>query len=310
MAAVVEAEDLTRSFGARPAVDGLTFALEAGRVVGLLGPNGAGKTTTIRLLNGVLRPDAGAARVLGFDPQVDGQDVRQRTGVLTETADLDPRLTALENLVFAARVRGMSRAAGGAAAGEMLEAFGMAGRADDLAGRLSTGERKRVALARALLHRPEVLFLDEPTSGLDPEASRGVVDLIAALAREEGRTFVVCTHQLLEAERLCDDVLVLDGGRCRAFGSPTSIAADLWHGVEVDIDLGGPAGPALLEVLQRASGVRSASTGATGVRVEVEGRADVPGVVDALVSVGAAVHAVVPRARTLEDVYFALREDS
>ncbi|TML64835.1 MAG: ABC transporter ATP-binding protein, partial [Actinobacteria bacterium] len=196
--ATIETEDLTRAFGSERALEGVTFRVEPGEVVALLGPNGAGKTTTIRLLNGILRPDRGRIRVLGIDPSVDGDAVRRRTGVLSEGSGLDERLTALENVTFAARIRGIERGAAERTAADLLARFGMSGRAGHAVRGFSTGQRKRVALARALLHDPEVLFLDEPTSGLDPEATRDVLDLLATMAREHGRTVVVCTHFLAE----------------------------------------------------------------------------------------------------------------
>src|SRR6266550_2687851 len=214
--AAIETSGLTRSFAGRPAVDQLTFEVAPGEVVALLGPNGAGKTTTIRLLNGVLRPDSGTSRVLGLDPAADGDAVRRRTGVLTEAAGLDDRLTLLENVVLPGRVRGMSRVAAERRALLMLERFDMAGRGDQKAQGLSTGQRKRVALARALLHEPDVLFLDEPTSGLDPEAQ-------------------------------------------------------LWPGLNVELDLGGPAGDRTLAVLRDARGVIGVETSVDGAVVRVEG---------------------------------------
>ncbi len=307
-APVIVAEGLSRSFGGVPAVDELSFEVRAGEVVALIGPNGAGKTTTIRILNGVVTPDRGRSSVLGMDPVRDGDELRRHTGVLTETADLDPRLTAMENLVLTARIRGERRETAEPAAGELLEQFAMSDRADELVTRLSTGQRKRLALARALLHRPDVLFLDEPTSGLDPEAARGVVDLIALLARDEGRTFVLCTHLLQEAERLCNRVLVLDHGQRRAFGRPQDIAAQLWDQMEVELDLGAPADQQVLETMLLVSGVGAARPIPQGALVEVADRSAVPALTAALVGMGIPLYGVTQRPPTLEDVYFALRE--
>jgi ABC-2 type transport system ATP-binding protein len=294
--AAIETSGLTRSFAGRPAVDQLTFEVAPGEVVALLGPNGAGKTTTVRLLNGILRPDAGGSRVLGLDPATDGDAVRRRTGVLTETAGLDDRLTLLENVVIPARIRGMSRHDAEREALRMLERFDMAGRAGDKAQGLSTGQRKRVALARALLHEPDVLFLDEPTSGLDPEATRDVVSLIATLAREHGRTVLLCTHFLAEA------------GRLQAYGRPEDLAAQLWSGLNVDLDLGGPADDHTLAVLRDARHVIRADASPDGASVCVEGRAALPGLVATLVSHEVPVYGAVPRPPTVEEIYFALQE--
>ena len=308
VAHAIETSGLTRSFAGRPAVDQLTFEVAPGEVVALLGPNGAGKTTTVRLLNGILRPDSGASRVLGLDPAADGDAVRRCTGVLTEAAGLDNRLTLLENVVIPARIRGMSRLDAERQARHMLERFDMAGRAGEKAQGLSTGQRKRVALARALLHEPEVLFLDEPTSGLDPEATRDVVSLIATLAREHGRTVLLCTHFLAEAGRLCQRMAVLQRGRLQAYGRPEDLAAQLWRGLNVDLDLGGPADDRTLALLRDARGVISVDASPEGAVVCIEARAAIPSLVANLVSREVPVFGAVPRPPTVEEIYFALQE--
>ena len=306
--AAIETNGLTRSFAGRPAVDQLTFEVAPGEVVALLGPNGAGKTTTIRLLNGILQPDSGTSRVLGLDPAADGDAVRRRTGVLTEAAGLDDRLTVLENVAIPARIRGMSRVDAERGALRMLERFAMAERAGQKAQGLSTGQRKRVSLARALLHEPDVLFLDEPTSGLDPEATRDVVGLIATLAREHGRTVLLCTHFLAEAGRLCQRMAVLQRGRLQAYGRPEDLAARLWRGLPVDLDLGGPADDRTLAVLREARGVISVEASLDGAVVRVEARAAVPSLVANLVSREVPVYGAAPRPPTVEEIYFALQE--
>ncbi len=288
------------------ALDGLTLTVEPGEVLALLGPNGAGKTTTIRLLNGVLVPDSGESRVAGFDPVVDGDEVRRRTGVLTENAGLDDRLTARENLVFAGRIRGMSAASARSRSDELLEQFGLADRSDSTVQGFSTGQRKRVALARALLHDPEVLFLDEPTSGLDPAATRDVVELLAALASERGRTVVLCTHFLGEAGRLANRMAVLHRGKLQAFGTPHALAAELWDGLEADIELGVAAGREVVGWMTGRDGVLEANATPTGVRVRVRDREVLPGLVAGLVAREIPVYAAVPLPPTLEDVYFAI----
>jgi ABC-2 type transport system ATP-binding protein len=191
---------------------------------------------------------------------------------------------------------------------EMLERFDMAERGDQKAQGLSTGQRKRVALARALLHEPDVLFLDEPTSGLDPEATRDVVSLIATLAREHGRTVLLCTHFLAEAGRLCHRMAVLQRGRLQAYGRPEDLAARLWPGLNVELDLGGPAGDRTLAVLRDARGVIGVETSVDGAVVRVEGRAVLPSLVANLVSHEVPVYGAVPRPPTVEDIYFALQE--
>jgi ABC-type multidrug transport system ATPase subunit len=189
----------------------------------------------------------------------------------------------------------------------LLDRFGMAEHADRRCQGFSTGQRKRVALARALLHDPEVLFLDEPTSGLDPEATRDVIELIATLAREHGRTIILCTHFLAEANRIAGRMAVLQHGRLRAFGRPAELAAGLWHGLAVDVDLGGAADDPTITRLASMPGVVSADPTATGALVRVAGRDDVPALVRAMVEAGLTVFAAAPRPATVEDVYFAIQ---
>ena len=308
MGQAIHTDDLTLSFGQERALDGLTFEVDAGEVVALLGPNGAGKTTTVRLLNGLLRPDRGSSRVLGLDPVTEGDEVRQRTGVMTEQSGLDDRLTARENVAFSARMRGLSPAAATAKTNELLDRFGIGHRAGDRVQGFSTGQRKRVALARALLHEPEILFLDEPTAGLDPEATRDVLDLLANLAAEHGRTVLLCTHFLSEAGRLCQRMAVLHRGRLRAFGRPDDLAAQIWKGVPVELDLGAPADDRTLAAIRNGRGVFSAEPTLTGARVSVEEKAALPALVATLVQMEVPVFGAVALPPTIEEIYFAIQE--
>ncbi|MGY6502651.1 MAG: ABC transporter ATP-binding protein [Acidimicrobiales bacterium] len=309
MQPAIATQQLTRRFPSGIALDALDIEVYPGEVLALLGPNGAGKTTTVRLLNGVLAPDGGSSTVLGLDPAVQGDEVRRRTGVLTENAGLDDRLSARENLMVAARVRGFSAAEANRRIDELLARLGMTERSEIAVQGASTGQRKRLALARALLHDPEVLFLDEPTSGLDPAATREVIELIGTLAREHGRTIVLCTHFLGEAGRLADRMAVLHRGRLRVAGRPQEIAAEMWSGLPADIDLGAPADEETLTVLTRTAGVESATATAAGARVVVADREVLPRVVAALVTADATVYAAVPAPPTLEDIYFAIEAE-
>lgn len=303
---VIDCEGLTRRFPSGTALDALTLDARRGEVLALLGPNGAGKTTTMRLLNGVLDADEGRAQVLGMDPWREGNALRHRTGVLTENAGLDERFTALENLEFVGRLRGMSEPEARARGGALLERFGMSHRADIKVQGFSTGQRKRVALARALMHDPELLFLDEPTSGLDPAATRDVVEHIGSLATEHGRTVVLCTHFLGEAGKLATRMAVLFRGVLHAFGTPEQLAADLWSSFEVRIDLGEPATTEVIRLVDDLTHVHQAAPTASGLIVRTNRREDVPAIVAACVGMGASVYGVDPRTPNLEDVYFAL----
>ncbi len=301
---VIHTAGLTRRFGEHVALDGLSIDVRAGEVLALLGPNGAGKTTTVRLLNGVLAPHGGQMRVLGIDPVTDPDELRRHTGVLTEHAGLDDRLTATENLLAVARIRGMDDATARRRIGELLERFGMSARADVRVAGASTGQRKRIALARSLLHDPEVLFLDEPTSGLDPAAIRDVVGLIHALAAEQGRTIVLCTHFLGEADELADRMAMLHHGRLEAFGRPADLAAVLFDGVPVTVEIDGAGTGPAADMTRVVPGVREVTTGDGLLDVVVADRSVVPRMVETLVAGDVDVYAVRPRTPTLSDVYF------
>src|SRR5262245_26526062 len=260
----IQTDTLTKLFGGITAVDGVTLTVERGEVFGVLGPNGAGKTTMVRLLNGVLAPSAGACRVLGFDPTLQGNEVRRRTGVLTESPALYERMSARENLRFFGTMYDVPEEKLSLRAAAMLEAFGLAERADDKVVGFSKGMKQRLALARALLHEPEALFLDEPTAALDPEAARRVTELIVEFSHQAGRTVFLCTHYLPEAQRLCDRVAVLNRGRLVATGALADLVRTLWHGTWVDIECLAAPAPALLDALLDALRVLP---GVTNVRL-------------------------------------------
>jgi len=222
----IEAEGLVRRFGRRTAVDGISFGVGQGEIFGLLGPNGAGKTTSLRLLTGLLRADAGRARVAGREITASDPSTMSKFGVVFEEQNLYDRLSARENLRFNCRLFDLPLSR----ADEALALVGLADRAKSPAGSLSTGMRQRLLIARALLHRPEVLFLDEPTRGLDPIAAREIRTLVAELSRE-GATILLTTHLLDEADQLCGRLAFIVDGRIVAEGSPRELK--LAHGRRV-----------------------------------------------------------------------------
>jgi ABC-2 type transport system ATP-binding protein len=206
---MIEVENLTKRFkGSQKdteilAVDSLSLSVREGEVFGFLGPNGAGKTTTVRMLTCLIGPTAGRATINGLSVGRDDQAIRQCVGILTETPGMYDRLSAEKNLTIFARLYGVADPAG--VAQNYLKLLGLWERRRDEAGSFSKGMRQKLAIARALLHSPKVLFLDEPTSGLDPEAAKLVRDFIAEL-KAEGRTIFICTHNLDEADHLCDRI--------------------------------------------------------------------------------------------------------
>ncbi|MBS4059995.1 MAG: ABC transporter ATP-binding protein, partial [Bacteroidetes bacterium] len=268
---IIEVTNLERSFGANRAVDGITFQVEPGEVFGLLGPNGAGKTTTVRLLNGILPPSGGTMRVFGLDPATEGESVRKQTGVLTETPSHYERLTARENLEFFGTLAEIPEQALGSRVLKILSFFELESRANDKVETYSKGMKQRLALARALIHEPPLLFLDEPTSGLDPEAAQQVNDLIAGLSRRSRQTVVLATHNLLDAQRLCDRVAILNKGRILAMGSLKELARKLWPVTWVDITLfNGASAESAAAGIQSVRGVRQVTAENESLAIQVE----------------------------------------
>lgn len=221
----VECHGLSRRFGARTAVSDLEFSVPRGSVFGFLGPNGAGKTTTVRMMVGMLRPSAGSIRVLGRDPISEGDEVRSKCGVMLDNVGLYERLSAKQNLAFAARIALLGAAEGRRRIEEALRRVDLWDRRNDKVSGFSKGMRQKLGLARALISEPEMLILDEPTAGLDPTSIVMVRDLLVSLAQESGRTIFLCTHLLAEAQRICDHVAIIQGGRLIATGDPNQLGS-------------------------------------------------------------------------------------
>jgi ABC-2 type transport system ATP-binding protein len=306
--AIINVENLTRRFGDNIAIDNLDLEVHKGEVFGYLGHNGAGKTTTVRLLNGVLESHSGHIRVLGLDPINDGPALRARTGVLTESASLDTRLTARDNLSIYADLFGVPRDSVPARISELLEFFELSEHADDKVATFSTGMRQRLALARTLLHDPEILFLDEPTSGLDPLAAHQVNQLIANLSRKRGHTVFLCTHNLVEAQKLCDRVAVLEHGRLVALGTPAELAQQYVRRLDVQIETAPEQIDSALEILSNASSLTRGLPQRTNgtLTLTVTGREAIPELLVLLVKRDIRVYHMAANEPSLEDVYFAL----
>lgn len=308
--AVIETTALSRRFGEVTAVDNLTLAVRAGEIFGVLGHNGAGKTTTVRLLNGVLAPSAGSMRVLGLDPALDGPQLRRRTGVLTETPSLDERLTARENLAYYAAMYDVPVDEVSRRVGQMLETFDLSARADDKAGGFSKGMKQRLALARSLIHRPELLFLDEPAAGLDPVATRQLHELIQQLSRYEKRTVVICTHNLDEAERLCDRVAVMEKGRLVAIGTPTELRRRLGGALQLVLEVEPAYISTALAVVARQPKLKAFQESSGAITVQGAQREQIPALVSALIAASVPVYRVALQEPTLQDVYFSIHGNS
>ncbi len=309
MADAIWTEGLTRHFGEKVAVERLDLRVEHGEVFGFLGPNGAGKTTTVRLLNGILSATAGRAYVLGLDVASQGSQIRRHTGVLTETPSLYEALTARENLATFGDLYGVAEDRLPSRVDLVLEQIGLRDRADERVAGYSKGMRQRLAIARALLHEPEILFLDEPTASLDPAAARQVTGMIQELSQHGGRTVFLCTHNLDEAQRLCDRVGVIDRGVLRAIGTPRELAKQLWQGLWVEIDLHGEPSSDVWRALEQIPMVRNHKLEQGKLFLEVKEEDDIPGVVLAIASAGGTIYGVSPQQYSLEDIYFRIAGD-
>ena len=303
---VVEVDGLRKAFGAVPALDGLSFRVPAGSVLGLLGPNGSGKTTTVSILSTALRPDAGRATIGGLDVVADAARVRRVIGFAGQFAAVDPNLTGRENLTLIGRLSRLGRAQARVRAGELLGSFGLTAAADRLVRTYSGGMRRRLDLAAALLHRPPVLFLDEPTTGLDPESRFALWDSVRELSRS-GTTVLLTTQYLEEADTLADQVVIISAGKAVGTGTPAQLKARLGT---VRFDLGF-AGPSVAEAAcsALAAGGYQPDRDGDGVHVSsAAGSAALTGVLRALEGRAPDPVSVAVREPTLDDVFRSLTE--
>jgi ABC-2 type transport system ATP-binding protein len=223
----VEVENLTKRFGDFCAVDALSFAVERGEIFGLLGPNGAGKSTLIRMLTTLVPPTSGAARVNGFDIVRSANAVRQSIGVIPQAMTSDLELSATENLNIFAKLYGIPRERRRRATNELLKAVNLEQWADKPVKMFSGGMRRRLEIARGLVHEPKIFFLDEPTTGLDPVSRVTVWEMLAGLKSQHDLTILVTTHYMDEADKLCDRIAIMDNGKLVALDSPLKLKASI-----------------------------------------------------------------------------------
>ena len=298
----LEATGLGRRFGDRWAVRGIDLVVRRGEVLGLLGPNGAGKTTTVRMLTALIEPSEGTATVDGFDVREAADEVRTRVGILTETPGLYDKLPAIANLDFFGRLHSLDAPVRAERIERYLRLFGLWDRRDDVAGTFSKGMKQKLAIARALLHDPSVVFLDEPTAALDPEAAFIVREAIETL-RRAGRTIVLATHNLDEADRLCDRIAFVRGGLVRV-DSPAALRGALGQR-GLMVRLGDTASAEQIAAVRAVVGVSAteASDGVLQVNVD-DPESIAPAVVRALVGTGADVVELRPERTSLERIYF------
>jgi ABC-2 type transport system ATP-binding protein len=306
MGTILRAEGLTKRFGALVAVEDLDLEVREGEVFGFLGPNGAGKTTTLRLLCALIAPTAGTAEIAGHRLGRDDARIRAAVGILTEQPGLYERQSAGENLRFFAALYGLPARLAAERTERYLRLMGLWDRRDEPVATFSRGMKQKVAIARAALHEPRVIFLDEPTTGLDPDAAKTVREFIGQV-RDEGRTVFLCTHNLDEADRLCDRIAFFRR-RLLRLDTPARLRAELYGRASEFRILPGPTPDDLVRVLT-VDGVRSAvaENGAIVVSSDDPLRTN-PRVVRALVEGGADVAFVTERRVPLEDVYLRIVE--
>jgi ABC-2 type transport system ATP-binding protein len=303
---MIRVEGLTKNYGPRRAIDGLTFDAEQGEILGFLGPNGAGKTTTMRILCGYMPPTLGKAEVAGFDVVEQSLEVRRRVGYMPETVPLYPDMTVFEYLKFMADLRRVPDVE--ERVDDILEQLHMEERADSYIASLSKGMRQRVGLGQALVHDPQVLILDEPTIGLDPAQMRDVRDLIRELGQE--RTVMLSTHILSEAQQVCNRVLIINKGRIVAEDTPERLQARVTGARRFSVQIGGES-EGIENVVSAIPGVAKVAERFDG-RLEFEtipGQDPRPDVARALINAGYDLLEMRPVGMSLEDIFLELTRD-
>jgi len=302
----VEVEGLVKRYKEVTAVDGISFSIERGELFGMLGPNGAGKTTTLGMLSTLRAPTDGAARVWGFDVATQRAEVRRRIGIVFQEFSLDDKLTGRENLDFHGRLYGMASSLRRERIDEVLRLVDLEDRAGALVEKYSGGMKRRLEIARGLMHAPPLLFLDEPTLGLDAQTRRQIWDYLAELNREVGVTMILTTHYMEEADALCTRLAIVDHGRMVACDTPDALKAAL-GGDAVSLEVETPEGESTKGLRHRLEELPfvTAITGEEGtLDLAVDGpERHVPDLVDAVRGAGASIRSLRFRKPTLEDVF-------
>jgi len=283
---ILSAKNLTKVYqSGKKALNNVDLTIKEGGIFGFLGPNGAGKTTAVKVLNGMLKATEGMCDILGIDPGESPEKVHAISGVVTEHAQMYNNLTGLQNLMFFGSVFGIEEEETKKRALDYLERLDLNDAMNRKLGEYSTGMRQRLSLARAMIHQPKILFLDEPTSGLDPESAQNVNNLIKSLARDNGTTVFLCTHQLRYAEEICTQYGLISEGSMLATGSLDELHDLVFSGLTVE--------------LKDENGER---------KIEVESMDQIPGLVKKIVDSGGKIYHVSAHKHSLEEIYFALIE--
>ncbi len=307
----IKAINLAKNFNGFSAVADLSFSVEEGEIFGLLGPNGAGKTTTIRMLSALIAPSSGTAVIGGYDVQNDALKVREKIGILTESPSLYGRLTALENMEFFAKAYGVNdKHARDTKIRELLDFFQLWERHNDPVGQFSKGMKQKLAIARALIHSPEILYLDEPTSGLDPKSSKDIRDLMEELTKNEYQTILLCTHRLEDAEKLCDRVMIINKGKPITISSPRDLRKRFSSSQEVRVGFTS-LDDCLVDAIRELESVVNLTVHNEDASLSISLRSenDTPALVKAIVELGVGIRYVKPLEMSLEEAYLELMEE-
>lgn len=292
----VAIQKLSKTYpGGKEALKQLSMSLSTGEVFGFLGPNGAGKTTTVKLLTGVLSPSGGLCEIMGVNPNIQPEKVHLLSGIVTEHAQMYDNLTGIENLMFYATAFGLKQKEGKQRGESLLKELELTEAKDRKLATYSTGMRQRLSLARALLHRPKVLFLDEPTSGLDPESAQNVNQIIHNLACKEGITVFLCTHQLRYAQEICTRYGMIDQGTLLDSGTIDELRARVFTSKSLRICAS--AVPDKLNFVK---------CGANEFETQIQDKKEIPDLIRKIVDAGEDIYSVNLAEPSLEDIYFAL----
>jgi len=292
----VKMEQLIKQYDSgKRAVNNINVHINQGEVFGFLGPNGAGKTTAVKLLNGILAPTGGICEVFGYSPTVQPVKVHAIAGVVTEHAQMYGNLSGLENLIFYGKVFGLAADESKKRATNLLAQLELADAADRKLADYSTGMRQRLSLARAMIHKPKILFLDEPTASLDPESAMNVNNIIKSLAKNEGTTVFLCTHQLRYAQDVCSSYGLIDNGQMLAVGNLNELRNMVFSGSHVRI-----------ETDRIPDGLTAQKTGDNTYSVDVTSDDEIPVIAQAIIDAGGKLYHISSEKASVEEIYFSL----
>ena len=301
---VIETNDLSRNFGPIIAVNRLNLKVPRGIIFGFLGPNGAGKTTTINLLLGLLEPTSGSANILGYDIKTQSERIRNKTGVLFQDSGLYNRLSVIDNMRFYARIWKLSPNLQVDRIKKLLKDFNLWERRNDTTSTLSTGLQRKLAIARTLIHQPNLIFLDEPTAGLDPIASSQLQDDILDICSREESTFFITTHNLNEAEKICSQVAVINDGRLLAQGSVKELQK-LRSVSQIEV-IGNNFNNNVISSIQTIKGLSFIKSLDTQLIIEVDSSVDTSLLIKTIVDAGGSVNEFKQVGSNLEDIFLTL----